>query len=290
MEQKYIDIHSISDLHEYYGISKPKHPLISVIDLMDPQISRPKEPMLARTDFYTIFCKRFTGTLYYGKTKYDFNEGSLMFTAPHQVVLTSPDMQVLEGWGLFFYHDLFDASRYSFFNYDVNEALHVSEDEKATIWDCVEKIRKEYSQNIDQHTQQLIISNLELLLNYCQRFYDRQFLTRSRVSNDLVQQFERLLKNYTLEEEGLPNVQYFAAALHLSPGYLSDLLKKYTGKTTLEHIHLELVDKAKSLLWNTEKSVSEIAYELGFEHLSHFTKMFKAKTGVSPSVYRREDR
>jgi len=221
----------------------------------------------------------------------------LVFMAPNQVITYSPDLQIEEGWALYFHPDLIHSSSlgknissYTFFNYDLNEALHISEDEKSIINDCIAKIEKEYSQNIDQHTQGLIVSNLELLLNYCSRFYGRQFYTREKVSNDVVQKFEKLLKAYfskdTLIDVGLPDVKYFAANLSLSPNYLSDLLNKYTGKSTQEHIHLQLIEKAKVLLWSTEKSISEIAFNLGFEHPSHFNKLFKSKTGTSPSGYR----
>ena len=297
MEPDFINIESISDLHNFYGSSKPKHPLITLVDLHEVnRSSRPDDETLYQMGFYCIFYKQFKGVLRYGKSYYDFDEGSLVFTGPGQVMSPNTDGKVEEGWGLFFHPDLLHATElgrkinhYSFFHYDANEALHISEEERLVIKDCVKNIQREYSQNIDKHTLGLIISNLELLLNYCNRFYDRQFFTRAKVNNDIVWDFEKLVKGYfqdTLIEAGLPDVKYFASRLHLSPNYLSDLLKKYTGKTTLEHIHLELIDKAKSLLWSTEKSISEIAYELGFEHPSHFTKIFKAKTGKSPREYR----
>lgn len=296
MQNKYVDIKSISDLHNLYGCAKPKHPLITVIDFEAVKVNRPKEDLSYRIAFYTIFFKRIKGAVKYGRSYYDFDEGSLIFTAPHQVISSSHGHQLLEGWGLFFHPDLLNSTdlgrkinSYSFFHYDANEALHLSEEEKLIIKDCVDKIEREYAQNIDKHTQGLILSNLELMLNYCNRFYDRQFFTRAKVSNDVVQRFEKLLKarfDGSLIASGLPDVKYFAGELNLSPNYLSDLLKKYTGISTQEHIHLQLVDKAKSLLWGTEQSVSEIAYELGFEHPSHFTKVFKAKTGKSPTAYR----
>ncbi|WP_324673594.1 helix-turn-helix domain-containing protein [Hymenobacter sp. GOD-10R] len=297
MQAKYIDINSISELHHLYGLPKPKHPLVSLFDLTQLNRSSLEADGIYRLGFYSIYYKKFTGALKYGKAYYDFNEGPLMFTAPGQVITPSPDLQIEEGWGLVFHPDLLNRTElgrkitsYSFFHYDANEALHISEEEKLIIEGCVENIKREYSQNIDQHTQSLIQNNIELLLNYCDRFYNRQFLTRANVSNDLVQRFEKLLKAYfaqeTLIEAGLPDVKFFAAALHLSPHYLSDLLKRYTGKTTQEHIHLHLTDKAKALLWSTEKSISEIAYDLGFEHPSHFTKIFKTKTGKSPTEYR----
>ena len=298
MPDKYIDIKSISDLHRMVQYAPPRHPLVSVIDHCDFYKSyHSKADVFYRFGFYTISCKKIDGLLKYGKGHYDFNEGSLLFTAPDQVIGSGPDVKVEEGWALFIHPDLIHGTelgrkihQYSFFNYEINEALHISEEEKQIIKDCVAKIEKEYAQNIDKHSQGLIVSNIELLLNYCNRFYDRQFYTRAKVNSDVVQQFEKLLKDYfsqnNLIETGLPNVGYFASRLNLSPNYLSDLLGKFTGKTTQEHIHLELIDKAKTMLWGTNQSISEIAYGLGFEHPSHFTKIFKTKTGKSPSEYR----
>jgi len=297
MSENYIDLENISDLHKLVQYAPPKHPLISVIEHTDFYAKRPKTDGFYRFGFYTISCKKFEGYLKYGKGHYDFNEGSLMFTAPWQVIAPGANVTVDEGWALFIHPDLIHGTdlgrkihQYSFFNYEANEALHISEDEKQIIKDCIDKIEREYAQNIDKHTQGLIVSNIELLLNYCDRFYDRQFYTRKKVNSDVVQQFETLLKDYfsqsSLIDVGLPSVKYFASKLNLSPNYLSDLLNKFTGKTTQEHIHLELVDKAKSLLWGTNNSISEIAYGLGFEHPSHFTKIFKTKTGKSPSAYR----
>lgn len=297
MPDKYTDLESINDLHKLVQYAPPKHPLVSLIDHADFYAKRPKGDGFYRFGFYTISCKKFEGLLKYGKGYYDFTDGSLMFTAPWQVIAPGPDVVVDEGWALFIHPDLIHGTglgrkihQYSFFNYEANEALHISEEEKLILKDCLAKIEKEYSQNIDKHTQGLIVSNIELLLNYCNRFYDRQFYTRAKVNSDVVQQFEKLLKDYfaqsTLIEAGLPNVGYFASRLNLSPNYLSDLLNKFTGKTTQEHIHLEMIDKAKSQLWGTNNSISEIAYGLGFEHPSHFTKIFKTKTGKSPSEYR----
>jgi len=293
----YLEIESITDLHDLVQYPRPRHPLVSVIDHKDFYAKRPKSDAMYRFGFYTISCKKFEGLLYYGKSQYDFREGSLMFTAPGQVIGASPDIYVDEGWALFFHADLLHGTslgkkmhEYSFFHYEVNEALHISEEEATIIKDCVDSIAREYLRPIDKHTQSVIVSGLELLLNYCNRFYDRQFYTRAKVNADVVQRFEGLLKDYFsqggLIETGLPSVAYFAAKLNLSPNYLSDLLQKFTGKSTLEHIHLELVERAKSLLWGTDNSISEIAYELGFEHPSHFTKIFKAKTGKSPREYR----
>jgi AraC family transcriptional regulator, transcriptional activator of pobA len=294
----YFDIDSIAAVHRFYRYGVPKHPLITVVDLAYINPDRPSDQMVSyHTPLYVIMCKRFEGAMKYGRSHYDFDRGSLMFTAPHQVISTTADVRVLEGWGLFFHPDLLLGSalgrkihEYSFFHYDVNEALHISDAEKEMLMDCLSKIEHEYSQNFDRHTNNLILDNLQLLLSYCTRFYDRQFLTRSKDSHDVVQKFERLLTDYfsaeSLIDRGLPDVKYFASHLHLSASYLSDLLSKYTGKTTLEHIHLQVVDKAKSLLLGSEKTVSEIAYALGFEHPSHFTKIFKAKTGLPPKDFR----
>ncbi|HEY4198622.1 MAG TPA: helix-turn-helix domain-containing protein [Mucilaginibacter sp.] len=296
-QHTYIDIQTISELHTLFGWAKPKHPLVSLVDLRAMNRSKIKADAFYRIGYYAIYCKRFDGHIKYGRSYYDFSEGSLMFMAPNQVLSPSTGILIEEGWGLIFHPDLLNNSAlgkkidsYSFFHYDANEALHISEDEKLVLKDCLEKIEKEYSQNIDKHTQPLIQTNIELLLNYCDRFYDRQFITRSKISNDIVQKFERMLKDYfnreTLIDLGLPDVKYFASAFNLSPCYLSDLLKRYTGKSTQEHIHLQLTDKAKTLLWGSNKTISEIAYELGFEHPSHFTKIFKTKTGKSPTEYR----
>lgn len=295
--QPIINIESISDLHEAMKQPRPRHPLISVVDHSAFYTAKPKDDSLYSFGFYNISCKKFDGLLHYGKSQYDFREGSLMFTAPGQVIGAGPNCTIHSGWALFIHPDLLHGSalgrkmhQYSFFHYEVNEALHISEEEDKIARDCVDKIAREYNQVIDKHTQALIVSNVELLLNYCSRFYDRQFYTRAKVNSDFVQRFEALLKDYfaqaTLIEAGLPPVTYFASKLNLSPNYLSDLLQKSTGKSTVEHIHLELVEKAKTLLWSTEGSISEIAYELGFEHPSHFTKIFKAKTGKSPSEFR----
>lgn len=295
--KEYIDIQSISDLHALVKYSPPRHPLISVIDHEDFYAKRPKVDALYRFGFYTISCKKFEGLLYYGKGQYDFTQGSLLFTAPGQVIGSGPDVKVDEGWALFIHPDLLHGTgldkkmhEYHFFHYEVNEALHISDEEALVIKDCIDKIARECLLPIDKHTQSVLVSTIELLLNYCNRYYDRQFYTRARVNSDVVQRFERLLKDYfaqdSLIEAGLPSVGYFASRLNLSTSYLSDLLQKFTGKSTMEHIHLELVEKAKSLLWGTEQTISEIAYELGFEHPSHFTKVFKAKTGKSPSEYR----
>lgn len=297
MQQRYIDVQTIDEIHKLWGCGKPRHPLITVIDLTKYHFNGDRSGLIYRLNLYTVFCKKFIGALRYGRSYYDFSEGSLMFTAPGQATTPVSMPFPEEGWALFFHPDLIHHSalgskmgQYTFFNYESNEALHVSEEEKLILFDCVKNIEREYDQHIDKHTQTLIQNNIELLLNYCSRFYDRQFYTREKVSTDVVQTFEKLLKAHfaqdTLINSGLPGVKTFAGQLHLSPNYLSDLLQKFTGKTTQEHIHLQLIDKAKTLLWSTQMPVSEIAYKLGFENPPHFTRLFKQKTGYSPTGFR----
>jgi AraC family transcriptional activator of pobA len=296
--EKYIAIESVSQLHELlHDTEKPRHPLVMVIDLAMNSFKRTNENTFYRLGLYSIFCKKFSGTMRYGRSYYDFSEGSLMFTAPGQITAPAAGPPAEEGWGLFFHPDLLHGSvlghkirTYSFFNYESNEALHISEQEKLILLECVRNIEREYERGIDEHTQSLIQSNVELLLNYCTRFYQRQFYTRAKVSTDAIHQFEKLLIDYfaqeSLIESGLPHVGYFASRLNLSANYLSDMLHRFTGKTTQEHIHLALIEQAKNQLLGSGKSISEVAYHLGFDHPSHFTKLFKLKTGYSPSKYR----
>jgi AraC family transcriptional regulator, transcriptional activator of pobA len=288
-----ITVNSIQELHDLFECGAPVHPLVSLIDYTAMRHDVIPYGSAYQSGLYTIACKRLSGNLRYGRSYYDFSAGSMMFIAPHQILAAEPDVKIEGGWELFFHPDLVSAMKmdsYSFFRYDTNEALHISEEERNILTDIANSIKREYTQRIDKHTQGLIVNNIELMLNNCNRFYDRQFITRAKVNNDIVQRFEQLLKEYfaqdTLIEQGLPDVKHFASSLHLSPNYLSDVLNKYTGKTTQEYIHLALTDKAKSLLWNTNKPISEIAYELGFEHPSHFNKIFKTRTGVTPSAYR----
>ncbi|MCF0064656.1 AraC family transcriptional regulator [Dyadobacter sp. LJ419] len=293
---EYTDIKSISQLLSFFHYEKPVHPLIAVVDLAKVDRSHRTPDAAYRLDLYSIACKKIEGSFKYGRTDYDFNEGSLMFTAPDQVLSPGIENKV-EGWAIYIHPDFLHASKkgqhltsYTFFGYDTHECLHISDAEEKVLKDCLENITREISTNLDTHSQNLILTNLELMLSYCSRFYDRQFLTRAKVSNEIVEKFDRILNDYfsqeTLIEIGLPDVKYFASQLNLSPNYLTDLLTKYTGKSTNEHIHLKLIDKAKQLLWSTNAPISAIAYDLGFEHPSHFTKLFKNKTGHAPKMYR----
>jgi len=300
-----IEINRVSEMHQLGNLSKPKHPLISVIHNRNIKTVSGVQEARIINNLYTIIFKSSAAcsSFSYGRNTYDYEEGTLVFTAPGQVMEFEKDEAADDnidpnGWSLIFHPDLFRKSdlskrmgKYSFFHYDSNEALHVSDEERASIEDLLSKISKEYSQTLDQHSQNLIISNIELFLDYCLRFYDRQFLSRTNLNGDKVSRFERFLVNYYETEEalenGVPSVESCAAALHLSPNYLSDLLKKNTGKTTLEHIHLFLIDKAKNSLLNSSGTISEVAYSLGFEYPQRFSNLFKSKTGMSPTEYRK---
>lgn len=297
---KKIVLNSISQAHEALGLAKPLHPLVTVVRDKDIPTSTNLQDVSIVMNLYRIVLKYGNcGTLQYGRNAYDYEDGTLMFTAPGQVVKQegSANLDNSDGWTLGFHPDLIRKSdlggkihHYTFFNYDVSEALHLSEREKAIIEGIIDTIVLEYSQNLDKHSQSLIIKNIELLLDYCLRFYDRQFYTRTNLNNDVVSNFEKLLREYyqsnKAQELGTPTVSYCGQALNLSPNYLSDLLKKETGKTTQEHIHLFIIDRAKNKLLNSTHSISEIGYDLGFEYPQHFSSLFKSKTGLSPKEYR----
>jgi AraC-like DNA-binding protein len=238
--------------------------------------------------------------LRYGRQTYDFQEGSLVCIAPKQVITMDNEIEKKEdmmGWGLFFHPDLLRGTSlgnkmndYTFFSYEASEALHLSDKERQILYDCILKIESELEENIDNHSQNLIVSNIELFLNYCLRYYGRQFITRKPSNLGTVAQIEKLLINYfkteKLKEKGLPTVKYLADNVHLSASYLSDLLKKETGMNAQDHIHYYLIEEAKNVLLNTDNSVSEIAYSLGFEYPQYFSKLFKQKTGQTPIEYR----
>lgn len=299
---EFYHINTISQAHQAMGLPKPKHPLVSVVQTKDFNSSLDFNGVKIINQLYQVTLKQLgCGHLFYGRNTYDYEEGTLVFTSPGQVTTFEGEMPPVDnndkGWILAFHPDLIRQSTlsdkidgYSFFSYDVNEALHLSEEELETIEELLDKIVKEYSLNLDKHSQNLIISNIELLLDYCTRFYDRQFYTRTNLNSDIVSKFERLLKAYyktdVVQEFGVPNVQYLANELNLSSNYLSDLLKKETGKTAQEHIHLFVIDKAKNILLNSGIAISEIGYSLGFEYPQHFSNLFKSKTGMSPSEFR----
>lgn len=273
------------------------HPLVSVIKIDN---TRPIPATTLNFGVYAIFLKELNcGELKYGRHYYDYQDGTLVFIAPGQVVGIPPTVKTAapKGWALLFHPDLVKGTSlgkqiqdYSFFSYDVNEALHLSEKEKQLVLDCFAKIQYELEQNIDKHSKKLIASNIELFLNYCTRFYDRQFITRDNAHKGILEKFEELLGEYFSsdkpQQEGLPSVRYCAGQLHLSANYFGDLVKKETGKTAQEYIQSKVIDVAKERIFDINKSISEVAYELGFKYPQHFTRLFKQKVGVSPNGYR----
>jgi AraC-like DNA-binding protein len=294
-----LHIETISELNAIMGQEEPKHPLIGIIDFSKMNFSAHQRIKIS-TGFYTVMQKNLCpGALRYGRNYYDFQEGSLFFMGPNQVVaMEDPDeTQDVYGWGLVFHPELIRGTSlsakmkdYNFFSYSVYEALHLSEKEKKKLTKIVRDIEAELNQNIDKHSKTLIVSTLELLLNYCNRYYDRQFITRTETNKDIVADFEGQLHGYfeseALQDLGFPSVKYFAGQLHLSANYLSDLLKKETGKNGTEYIQLHVIELAKDKLLSSTVSVSEIAYDLGFEYPQYFSKMFKKNTGMSPAEFR----
>ena len=295
-------LESISQLNELFQQTAPNHPLISVVDFSKIEKHEKVEEIKLTCGFYSVMFKNHCANkLKYGKEYYDFQEGTLMCIAPNQIITIENDANSenadIVGWGLFFHPDLIRGTslgnkikEYTFFSYEINEALHLSDKEKQTLWDCVDKLENELSENIDLHSQTLITSNIELLLNYCARYYDRQFITRKKVNTNLLTKFETLLNSYFNSNDQkykkLPSVKYFAEHLFLSPNYLSDLLKKETGKTAQEYLHYYLIEEAKNNLLNTNDPINEIAFNLGFEYPQYFSKLFKSKTGMTPIAYR----
>ena len=295
---KIYNIKSISEAHRLLGVDKPTHPLISVCR-HTPNMNLNITDYKVSFGMYIISLKSdIKGSINYGRNSYDFEEGTLLFIAPEQVMSVTENPTVdLKGWTLFIHPDLIRKSelsdkinQYSYFDYNANEAVHISEKEKHYLTDIVHKIESEINQNIDKHSQNLILHNIESILKYSERFYDRQFLTRTNHNKDFVTQFEKYLRKYFNSEElvlkGIPSVTQCGNALNMSGHYLSDLLKIETGKTAKEHIHLKLIDIAKTKLLNSSVSVKSLAYDLGFEYPQHFSKLFKTKTGISPTEYR----
>jgi AraC-like DNA-binding protein len=273
------------------------HPLVSVVDFSKTE---PFYYFRMYSELYIIFLKDLKcGNMTYGVGNYDYEEGTLVFISPGQIYGIADNRETRKGQGfaLVFHPDLIrgtelgrNIKEYTFFSYEVNEALHLSTRERAIIDDCIEKIQYELEHAIDQHSKTLIVSYIELFLNYCKRFYDRQFITRSLVNKDVLVRFEKVLDEYFLSEklqnQGLPTVRYCADKLFLSPNYLGDLLKKETGKSAQEHIQYKLIEIAKEKIFDPSKSISDIAYELGFKYPQHFTRMFKKNTGLSPNEFR----
>jgi len=293
-------IETISELNRLFNQDKPRHPLVSVIDFTHADINA-QDGVLMTSGFYSVMFKNYcVGDVKYGRKQIDFQEATLFCIAPRQAITIEDDRNKQEeriGWGLFFHPDLIRGTSlagkmkdYTFFSYEASEALHLSDKEQLTLRTCIQTIDQELSENIDRHSQTLIVSTIELLLNYCSRYYDRQFITRKSANSDLLIRFDQVLKAYfddkQLRTKGLPTVGYLADQLALSAHYLSDLLKKETGQNAQDHIHAYLIEEAKTNLLGSRASVSEIAYQLGFEYPQYFSKLFKAKTGMTPATYR----
>lgn len=293
-----IYLKSIADLSRLLN-ENDFHPLVAVVDFSKTKDHIEEETRIT-TDFYSVMFKNYCkSSITYGRKAIDFDEGSLICMAPNQVITVDNEIEPREnpmGWGLFFHPDLIRNTSlnakmkdYSFFSYEIAEALHLSEKEKQLLFECIVKIKTELKENIDDYSQTIIVSTIELLLNYCNRFYGRQFITRKATNRDILAKVEDLLKQHfsikTLPN-GLPTVKHLADAVHLSPGYLGDLLKKETGLNAQEHIHQYVIEEAKNILLNSNQSVSEIAFHLGFEYPQYFSRLFKQKTGKTPLEFR----
>ncbi|WP_405604188.1 helix-turn-helix domain-containing protein [Polaribacter sp. Asnod1-A03] len=295
-------IKTISEFHRLRGLPQPEHPLISVVDYS--MIKRPANigDLNLILDFYQISIKRgINAKMKYGQQEYDFDEGVMFFGAPNQVFKIKPNRNSTEkrsGWILFIHPNFFwntslakAIKQYDFFAYSVNEALWLSKNEETTINSIVQNIYTEYHSNLDRFSKQIIISQIETLLNYSERFYNRQFITREKANHQILERLEKLLNNYfnddNLINRGLPTVQFVAKQLNVSPSYLGSFLRVLTGQNTQQHIHNKLIEKAKEKLSISDLSISEIAYELGFEYSQSFSKLFKEKTRLSPSEFRK---
>lgn len=296
---------TLSAYLEYLELPRPEHPMFSVFSAMgDGFLPCPKESSPPITnDCYSISFKKIVkGNLTYGRTKYDFTNGTLFFIAPRQVIQWDESVVIEQkGFSINFHEDFLKGNelahqikKYGFFSYSANEALHLSPKEEKQIESIVENIDMEYQNNHDEFSKDIIISQLSTLLKYANRFYERQFINRKELSNDLLEQFNQQLEQYfdsgLLQEKGIPSIEQIAKQLSVSQRYLSDTLKKETGKTSTEHLQLYLIDEAKNILLDPKKTVSEVAYELGFEYPPYFSRLFKKKEGMSPTAYREKYR
>ena len=289
---------SISALHKALGFPKPLHPLVSLVNYADIKTPYKELPNSLLLDFYKIsYKKSLTGKIKYGQNYYDFDEGGLSFISPNQVISSSEEEKDYSGYTLLFHPDFIrnyqlgtKIKNFGFFSYSVNEALFLSDKEKQIIFSVFENIKEELNSTIDDFSQEVIISHIEVLLNYSNRFYKRQFITRKAVNHDLLTHLEQLLNSYFEQEEalqkGLPTVEYLAEQLNVSPRYLSDLLRSLTGQNAQKHIHDKLIEKAKEYLTATSLSVSEIAYQLGFEQPQSLNRLFKKKTNLTPIEFK----
>lgn len=291
-------VETIGDLHEIAGLAKPNHPLFTIIDYSKVNVANAPESGSFVCGFYAVNFKKYC-RLIYGRQYFDHQDGTLHCTAPEQVITFNRENEEdsSEGWGLYFHPELIRntclgkrISEYHFFSYQENEALHLSELEKQTLLILLKQMEIECTANSDIYSHDLIVSNIELLLNYCKRFYGRQFVTRTNHNQDLLVDFENFMNEHyatgKLMTVGIPSVKDCAEAMNFSPNYFNDLLKSKTGKSALDHIHYFLLEKAKNLLISSNKKIDEVAYELGFKYPQNFSKLFKNKVGVSPMNYR----
>ncbi len=291
-------IESIREVHRMLDLPGPSHPLITLFDTRDERINLSRLPVSYVTTLYKIsFIEKLGGKFRYGQGYYDFDEGSMVFTAPNQVVGSTSMYKGNEGYSLIFHQDFLQGfplavkiRQYGFFSYSSNEALHLSEQERKMVTGIFRIIEEELNSRIDDFSQEVVIAQIELLLTYAKRFYKRQFLTRQAATSDLLQQFETALNNYFHDErpvvEGLPTVQHLAEQLNYTPNYLSDMLRSLTGLNAQQHIHEQLIERSKELLATTTLSIGEIAYRLGFEHPQSFSRLFKIKTQLSPAQFK----
>lgn len=301
VQSKLFRINSITEFHRKMGLPLPENPLISIVDYSKIQHFPENNPASAVFDFYSISIKRnLNYKLFYGQQKYDFDEGVMFFLAPGQVLKIEMEQNAISdhsGWMLLIHPDFIwntslakNIKKYNYFDYSVNESLFLSQKEETVINTILENIKQEYHSNIDKFSHDIIIAQLEVLLNYAERFYQRQFLTRRKTNHKVLENLEDILNGYfdndKLIGKGLPTVHKIAEALHMSSNYLSELLKVLTGQNTQQHIHQKIIEKAKLKLSTTDLSATEIAYELGFEHPQSFSKLFKTKTNLTPLEFR----
>ena len=298
MEENIIRIDSIDAYNKAMGL-ETQHPLVAVVDMKKADLAVVRQEVTFNYGVYALFLKQtYCGDITYGRQPYDYQEGTVTSFAPGQMVHVKPrpDFQP-NALGLLFHPDLIrgtqlghDIKQYSFFSYSSREALHLSEDEKEIFRDCLQKIEQELAHPIDAHSKRLICRNIELLLDYCMRFYERQFITRKAANRDVLERFEDLVDRYFQGslpiEKGLPSVRYFAEECFLSPNYFGDLVKKETGRTPQEYIQSKIIDLAKEELLSSDKTVNEISYHLGFQYSQHFNRYFKRNVGMTPSQYR----
>ena len=297
MKEEVIELDTVDKYNKFFKV-ETYHPMVTVVDLS--KITQPAQPFTINYGIYALFLKdTLCGDITYGRQPYDYQEGTIVCFAPGQVAsIHAQEGTRPTGYGLLFHPDLIhgtqlghDIRNYSFFSYEAREALHLSEEERHTVIDCLHKIDTELRRPADKHSRRLITANIGLLLDYCMRFYERQFITRSESNKSVLVKFEALLDDYFQSDkpqtDGLPSVKYFADKVFLSPNYFGDLIKKETGKSAQEYIQTRMIDIAKEMIAGTEKTVSQIAYELGFQYSQHFNRIFKKNVGYTPNEYRK---